>query len=122
MNHVALRPWDIDHVLVGPGGVIAVETKWSADGWTLDPPESRLMAAVDQVRNNARDLRLWRPELRSADAGTTRAVVFLWGGTRAFQTKPADSLDFGGVQVVYGNRRSPTLASQRAIEQRATPD
>jgi len=27
-NHVALGRPDIDHVLVGPGGVIAVETKW----------------------------------------------------------------------------------------------
>ena len=101
-NHVALRPSDIDHVLVGPGGVVAVETKWSSDGWTLAPPGDRLRRAIDQARRNAHDLRLWRPQLRPTSQDTVRPVVFLWGGTRTAQEKPADVVEVDGVAVVYG--------------------
>jgi len=31
LNHVMLKQRDIDHVLIGPGGVYAVETKWGPD-------------------------------------------------------------------------------------------
>ena len=34
VNHVTLTAPDIDHVLVGPGGMFAIETKWSATPWT----------------------------------------------------------------------------------------
>jgi len=59
VNQLALRAWDIDHVLIGPGGVLAVETKWSAHPWVLDPPDDRVRRAVQQAQANARDLRLW---------------------------------------------------------------
>src|SRR3954453_4413988 len=39
VNHLMLRTWDIDHVLVGPGGIFAVETKWSSRPWQLEPPD-----------------------------------------------------------------------------------
>ena len=35
---------DIDHVLIGPGGVIVVETKWSADPWPTSRTEGGYMA------------------------------------------------------------------------------
>ncbi len=59
VNQLALRPWDIDHVLIGPGGAVVVETKWSANPWVLDPPDERVRRAVRQAQGNARDLRLW---------------------------------------------------------------
>lgn len=102
INHVALQKWDIDHVLVGPGGILAVETKWSADGWTLDPPGSRILRAADQVRRNARDLSLWHP-LRSLGVGAAGSVVFLWGESRPdAPAKPALPYQLGDVQVVLG--------------------
>lgn len=78
VNHVLLRTWDIDHVLVGPGGVFAVETKWSAQPWELKPPGSGVARAVWQVSGNARDLSLWQP-IKAAGAGPARGVVVLWG-------------------------------------------
>jgi hypothetical protein len=102
INHVALRKWDIDHVLVGPAGIVAVETKWSADGWTLDPPGPRILHAADQVRRNARDLSLWHP-LRSLGVGAAGSVVFLWGESRPdAPAKPAKPYQLGDVQVVLG--------------------
>lgn len=59
VNGLALQGRDIDHVLVGPGGVIVVESKWSAEGWDLTTPSQALARAVDQVVANARSLRLW---------------------------------------------------------------
>jgi hypothetical protein len=127
INHVRLRPWDIDHVLVGPGGVIAVETKWSAEGWRVDKPDARLRSAVEQVRANARDLRLWRPELRAAPERATSAVLFLWGGARSGEARPSGVIDIDGLPVVYGlsaakqwrstlaTRTSSTLTEQQVV-------
>ena len=80
VNHVTLRQWDIDHVLVGPGGAYAIETKWSATPWKTSPPERRVAGACEQVSANSRDLTLW---LRRLGLGAVEPVVFLWGsGTR----------------------------------------
>lgn len=78
VNHLLLRAWDVDHVLVGPGGVYAVETKWSATPWELDPPEKRVISAARQASGNARDLSLWQP-IKATGAPPARAVVILWG-------------------------------------------
>jgi hypothetical protein len=102
INHVALQKWDIDHVLIGPAGVIAVETKWSAGGWTLDPPDPRVQNAVARVRRNAKNLRYWHP-LQSLGIGSVSSVVFLWGGSQPdAPPKPATPHQLGDVQVVHG--------------------
>src|SRR4051794_18112037 len=46
VDHVFYRGADIDHLVLGPGGVIAVETKWSAEAWTPNEPNPRLQDAV----------------------------------------------------------------------------
>lgn len=80
VNHVTLRQWDIDHVLVGPGGAYAIETKWSATPWKTSPPERRVAEACEQVAANSRDLTLW---LKRHGIGAVNPVVFLWGsGTK----------------------------------------
>jgi hypothetical protein len=77
INHVVLRRWDIDHVLVGPGGVYAIETKWSAEAW-MDPCRREgVVRALDRAAGNARDLRLL---LRPHGVTEVRSVIFLWGG------------------------------------------
>jgi hypothetical protein len=76
INRMLLRRWDIDHIAIGPGGVIVAETKWSGDHWKLDPPDDRVVAAVDQVRKNARSLRLYlKPHIGDAPV---RPIVVLW--------------------------------------------
>lgn len=97
VNQLALRPWDIDHVLIGPGGAVVVETKWTATTWQLDPPDDRVRRAVEQARSNARDLRLWGP-WRAAGVTDVRPVVMLWGtGSNQLET-----IDLDGVAVVPG--------------------
>lgn len=98
VNHLMLRAWDIDHVLVGPGGIFAVETKWSAQPWKLDPLDDRILAATRQVTGNARDLSLWHP-LKAACGQSARGVVVVWGHAADGQTvdKPLRS---GEVEIV----------------------
>jgi hypothetical protein len=78
VNHFVLAKDDVDHVLVGPGGAFAFETKWSATSWRSDFGRARLRDAVAQAKANARILRLWHP-LKSRQVHV-EPVVVLWGG------------------------------------------
>ncbi len=79
VNHMCLRNFDIDHVVVGPGGAFAIETKWSATPWIMDSTDSRLRAACLQVERNARDLRLWTAFNRAVAPSVITPVLILWG-------------------------------------------
>ena len=72
VNHVMIGQYDLDHALLGPGGLFAVETKFRSD-WSLSAPFIGEMA--QQARRTARDLenrlRVWKP--------AARPVVVMWG-------------------------------------------
>ncbi len=57
VNHVVLRRRDIDHIAIGPDGVIVVETKWTSSKVRLDGKDRWLGAAAAQARENANDIR-----------------------------------------------------------------
>ena len=97
LNHVKLRQRDIDHVLIGPGGVYAVETKWSADPWEIADHGRRVVNAAQQAADNAHDLWLW---LKSYGVETVQSVVFLWG---AGDATGADRTRCGDVVVLHGH-------------------
>lgn len=101
LDHVYFRYGDVDHVLVGPSGVVVVESKWSAEPWALEKPNSRISDAVRQVQRNSRDLRLAVPELRHRD-GSVRPVLFLWGGARSGEARPAGPVRIDDVDAVVG--------------------
>lgn len=62
VNGVQRDKWgDIDHVLVGPGGVLVVETKWSSQSWPLENYESGFMAGT--LKNAANQAHQARKEL-----------------------------------------------------------
>lgn len=100
-NHVALGKSDIDHVLIGPGGVVAVETKWSASTWVLDPPEPKLRDAVEQVQRNAKNLKYWH-DFKSAGPTDVESVLFLWGYDDTPRTRPSRPIVIEGTTVVAG--------------------
>lgn len=109
VNHVTLRHWDIDHVLVGPGGAYAIETKWSATPWRTSPPERRIAEACGQVFANSRDLTLW---LRRHGLGAVEPVVFLWGsGTKDLPAVQRVVAGPRGVSVVSGPSAASWLAT-----------
>jgi hypothetical protein len=111
VNHLALdRVSDIDHVLIGPTGVIAVETKWFGDGWDGHTVTPRLTDAIDQLQRNARRLRLWELT-RKLRSDAIPPVLFIWGYARDHHTRPVAPVTINGVTVVHG---TPAANSWRA--------
>jgi hypothetical protein len=83
VNGFKLDPsWDIDHVLVGPNGVLSIETKWSGDPWPLGVGDrfmqDRRESAARQARKNADDLSAWLT--RAGFEVPVTSVVVLWSG------------------------------------------
>ncbi len=109
VNHLSLKHWDIDHVLIGPGGAFAVETKWSARPWVLDPPEDRVLRAVRQAEGNAKDLHLWG-RFMAAGVPDVQPVLMLWGAGTGQLPTPAGGLAVRNTVVVLG----PQAARWRA--------
>jgi hypothetical protein len=74
------RPWraDVDHVAIGPYGVIVAETKFSTSDPDLesDPPKKKLREAIDQVERNMRDIR----KVLGADKRIPFISVVIWWG------------------------------------------
>jgi hypothetical protein len=101
VNHFVLATDDIDHVLVGPGGAYALETKWSATPWESDFGRARLRYAVGQASANARRLRLWHP-LKSRRV-QVEPVVVLWGGGVPDYEENERITSVDGVTVLTGH-------------------
>ena len=83
INSARVSSADIDHVLVGPGGLVVFETKWSAYDWSLER-DPKVQGALRQVNAEADRLRRWlRPPI------PIERVVVLWGAAaRAVRDKP----------------------------------
>jgi hypothetical protein len=99
VNHFLLKRDDVDHVLIGPAGVWAVETKWSAS-WDTAFARDRERDAVRQVRSSAHSMSLWDP-MRKRGLNVHPVVVLWGGGLRDWA--PADRARMiDGVPVVVG--------------------
>ncbi len=94
VNNVKFKQGDIDHVLIGPAGVVVVETKGGRTEWSDHRWEERLQKAADQAARNTGDTRrLIKHITRDAPV---RPAVALW---------PSDTAErraFDGVEVVPG--------------------
>lgn len=73
-NHVSIdRRGDADHILVGPGGLFVLETKWSASEWK----EDRFFAdPLAQVEKKARNTWL---QVKGHGVANAVPVLVLWG-------------------------------------------
>jgi hypothetical protein len=99
MHHAILRAGDIDHIAIGPAGVVVAETTWRSNAWDDKSAARAVLAdAVEQARSNARDVSL---TLRSKLHGApVRAVVVLWSAApRSAQRTLSPE---GDVVVLYG--------------------
>jgi Nuclease-related domain len=109
MNHVALkRHSDIDHVAIGTGGVLVIETKWSGDPWTLDAgADERVRRAVDRTASHATDIRRMFPNHVAPSAIVP--VLVLWGG---YNGDDVGRRVIDGVTVLRGAELRDWLASR----------
>ncbi len=96
VNGIPLDRGDVDHVLLGPGGAFAIETKNHSAGWDLDRPDRWLAGAVSQAREGAAWLHRY---LKSTDVGVevdVLPVLVLWGRVKG------EGRVIDGVEVVPG--------------------
>jgi Nuclease-related domain len=110
VNHFALGVDDIDHVVIGPSGAFAIETKWSSSSWQSHFGEQRQRQAIAQARRNARSLRLWHP-FKSCQIPVQPVVVF-WGRDKTWPAEHRVRV-VEGVMVVVGDELRPWLANQK---------
>ncbi|GAC1580502.1 MAG: hypothetical protein NVS3B18_14170 [Candidatus Dormibacteria bacterium] len=103
VNHFGLGHGDQDHVVVGPGGILLIETKWGGTPWDIDTGDTFFRRALEQAARNARQLALWhgvaqhrRPEVQ--------AVLVVWGpAARKLSEHPVRRHE-SGVVVMSGDR------------------
>lgn len=101
VNHFALtNREDMDHVLVGPAGLLVVETKWSASPWADDWHADRIRDAAILVARRAELLSRWHP-IRRLNLPPAKGVLVLWGaGTNALEARTiADAAVMPGSQL-----------------------
>lgn len=94
---------DVDHVLVGPGGVLVFETKWSHNAWPVNDEgrtsmSSQLSKAVDQALSN-KNLIKWRFG-KSLERVDIRAVCVLWSAEDSSNLPQV--FEGGSVTIVRG--------------------
>jgi hypothetical protein len=97
VNHFRRESDDVDHILIGPGGVYAVETKWSAE-WDSDYGRRRVQSAVRQSAGRAKTMSLWGRKHGFA----VQPVVVLWGGEARRGREPQEIRVLNGVPVLFG--------------------
>lgn len=107
---------DIDHVFMGPLGLIVVETKWSGSRWPMPSTEDKYMYgefndAVGQVRKNR--IRLMDHFGKVLDGMPIRSVCVLWSG----QNLPGDVAErqVDEVTVVRGPKLDTFLAGLNGV-------
>lgn len=108
VDHIPLANWDVDHVLIGPRGVFALETKWSADGWMSDWSRGRLPEIARAARVDARKIEaILRAEPYHLHLAVVPVVV-LWpnGTSPVFAARQADTA------VVFGSDLTDWFRSQ----------
>lgn len=102
VNHFGLGPGDQDHVVVGPGGVVLVETKWGGTPWDVDAGDVFFRRALEQTGRNAKQLALWHGVVKHGRP-QVEPVLVVWGpAARRLREHPARRHD-SGVVVMSGD-------------------
>lgn len=106
VHHVLLhRGSELDHVAIGPGGLVAFETKWI--GKTREPVDAGAQPAVDQIKRNGQWLSSMFPNDVPREAFSR--VVVLWGPVGSTWGPPRE---VDGTVVVSGRHLRKWLDRQ----------
>lgn len=119
INDIHFENWNIDHLLVGPGGIVVVETKTTSKSWTGREQQPWIVKGAEQAGRYSRSMRNYLR--RYAGDAPVAGVVVLWPDRDEFPTReidgvtvvggrslaafigslPAGQLDEGGIDTVY---------------------
>ena len=115
VNNIPFGNWDVDHVAVGPAGVLAIESKWANPGWEIGDDEINTGGRdpLDQAWKGARTSRLL---LRSAAIETeVIPVVIQWGPGGLNGVDWSHRRFSGDVLVLRGERSSDWIDQLPAL-------
>lgn len=100
VNHLTLKHGDIDHVAIGPDGLMVIESKWTSSPMRLDGTDGWVGGWADQPKRNTDDVRRFIGWGARTDAPIAPLLV-IWGP----QVDPLSD-DFhrmpNGVNVIAG--------------------
>jgi hypothetical protein len=119
VNHLIIKAGsgDIDHVAVGPDGVIVVETKWRSHEEDVDELSDWMASALKQAqRNRQQVVQLLNWQRR--DPLLVQALVVLWGPDVSHHS--AEAVLAAGVNVTAGQNLRDDLAALG--DERLSPD
>ena len=117
VHAIGIGSGDVDHVVIGPPGVFALETKRKSSPWTRADLQrgGRVDGAKDQAQRSAKAV---RSRLRSYDREVeVTAVVVLWG-----RTQEGVLGDGGRIAVVHGSDLRRWLCKQPVRHQAVDVD
>ena len=107
IDNLPFHGFDVDHIAIGPGGVVVLETKWTSDG--LTNARGRLNQygekAIRQVADNVPRINALLGQ-NECDVRVARACVVSWG-TRS-QGAPLTSPN--GVTLIDGDQLGTFLS------------
>ncbi|MEM8620284.1 MAG: nuclease-related domain-containing protein [Actinomycetota bacterium] len=80
IDNMPMDGFDIDHIAIGPGGVIALETKWTSDGLTDEQGHLNFYGhrAVNQIERNVPRIDALLKQ-NGSEARVAHACVVSWG-------------------------------------------
>ena len=99
---------DIDHVAVGPDGVIVVETKWRSHEEDVDDLSGWMAGAIRQAQRNRKQV-VQLLNWQRRDPLLVQALIVLWGPDIVHESAEAVLAD--GVNVTAGDNLADDLAA-----------
>lgn len=110
VNHVSIdNRGDVDHVLVGPGGLFVLETKWGAE--PFKPDQARIQDHVRQLERQAR--RTWL-QLKPRGVPDVIPVLVLWGEAGRELTAATGVSRIGDTYLIAGKELRRWLLGRAA--------
>lgn len=110
VHNVMLASGDVDHIAIGPGGVVAIETKSSDAAWAWLRGRSLHHDWVDQAKRSARRTRALVKQHAGMDLDV-EPVVVVW----ASGLEGTGAVEHDGVRIVHG-RELVGLLDARPME------
>ena len=80
VDNIPFKDFDVDHVAIGPGGIVLLETKWTSDGLfdSRGRPNRYGAWAMRQAARNAGSINAVLHQ-NGFDGSTSNALVVAWG-------------------------------------------
>lgn len=103
IHGLKFQGFDVDHVVVGTSGVVAVETKWTSRSVETSKgrEERRLRKGLDDALRGARQISLYLRRTARLDIEVRPALV-MWGA--GIEDIPGGTTTIDGVEVLVGRQ------------------